>query len=176
MDAIVTLKAELDGLNLKCQSARDNEVRYALQRSRLEAERAQLLVKMMDAMVQQASVPSMPYRVVMETGRALPQLQIVKTSLAKQSKPPKPVGLPAVTDMIEATLKNADEGLRPVQITNNIRTQWWSDMPSERTHQGLFRLVKYGRVQRYGDRYRLTVMNGGSHHDVAKQASNAPGA
>ena len=46
MDEVAQLKAELAELNTKCQLARDNEVRYALQRSRLEAERAQLLVKL----------------------------------------------------------------------------------------------------------------------------------
>jgi hypothetical protein len=45
-DEITRLKAELVELNTKCQLARDNEVRFALQRSRLEAERTQLLVKL----------------------------------------------------------------------------------------------------------------------------------
>jgi hypothetical protein len=47
---IAQLKAELTDLNTKCQLARDNEIRFALQRGRLEAERTQLLVKFIEAM------------------------------------------------------------------------------------------------------------------------------
>ena len=41
VDDIVRLKTELNDLNVKCQLARDNEIRFALQRSRLEAEHCQ---------------------------------------------------------------------------------------------------------------------------------------
>ena len=47
---IAQLKADLNDLNMKCQLARDNEVRFALQRGRLEAERTNLLVKMIEAL------------------------------------------------------------------------------------------------------------------------------
>jgi hypothetical protein len=47
---IAQFKAALTDLNMKCQLARDNEVRFALQRGRLEAERTQLLVAMVEAM------------------------------------------------------------------------------------------------------------------------------
>jgi hypothetical protein len=67
-DGMTALKVELERLNQACQLARDNEVRYALQRGRLEAERAQLLVKLMDAMAAPAASPvpgpaPTPYRV-----------------------------------------------------------------------------------------------------------------
>jgi hypothetical protein len=52
---IAKLRAELEELNLKCQQARDGEVRYGLQRSRLEAERAQLLARMVEAAHPQSS-------------------------------------------------------------------------------------------------------------------------
>ena len=54
---ITQLKVELNDLNVKCQLARDNEIRFALQRSRLEAERAKLLVRIMEAM---AATPAAP--------------------------------------------------------------------------------------------------------------------
>jgi hypothetical protein len=69
---IAQLKANLTDLNMKCQLARDNEVRFALQRGRLEAERASLLVKMIEtltpaAMAGPAAAPLDPYRVVMSS-------------------------------------------------------------------------------------------------------------
>ena len=69
VDEIARLKAELAELNTKCQLARDNEVRYALQRSRLEAERAHLLVKLVEATTTAvpAAVLAAPYRVVLQT-------------------------------------------------------------------------------------------------------------
>ena len=57
VDEIAKIKSDLNDLNMKCQLARDNEVRFALQRGRLEAERTQLLVKMIEAMAP-ATVPA----------------------------------------------------------------------------------------------------------------------
>ena len=59
-DEITRLKAELVELNTKCQLARDNEVRFALQRSRLEAERTQLLVKLVEAVAPTATPTAAP--------------------------------------------------------------------------------------------------------------------
>jgi hypothetical protein len=49
VDEIAQLKAALVELNTKCLLARDNEIRYALQRSRLEAERTEMMVKLVEA-------------------------------------------------------------------------------------------------------------------------------
>ena len=68
-DDVAKLKAELDALNLQCQLARDHEIRYALQRSRLEVERTKLLVKLMDAhrgppeATHETAPPSTPYAI-----------------------------------------------------------------------------------------------------------------
>jgi hypothetical protein len=81
MDDPVKLRSELADLNEKCQQARDLEVRYALQRSRLEAERASLLVRLVETTVMTAApvVPILasapvapPYRVTWQTPTPVP--------------------------------------------------------------------------------------------------------
>lgn len=152
------LKAELAELNQKCQLARDNEVRYALQRGRLEAERAQLLIRIMEAMAHspmpQQINPTAPYRVTMTTA---PALDLSANAASGPNKPEysKPDGIPTMSQMIEITLKGVGDGLKPKQIINQIKREWWPDMPGERVHQGLFRGVRMGQLQKDGNRYKL---------------------
>lgn len=204
MDAVAVLRAELDELNLKCQTARDNEVRFALQRSRLETERAQLLVKLMEAMgppgVAPIAAPA-PYRITVGPAAAVkaPLLVIQPPEHSLKLDPPrfvaaavqppiekpiekptativplhkKPDGLPTLNDMIVTTLKGIGDGLRPIQIVQSIRREWWKDMPPERVYQSLYRLVQHGRLQKHGDRYKLIMTNGANGaaneaHDTA---------
>jgi hypothetical protein len=70
-DDIAQLKAELHMLDCNIQAERNDEVRHGLQRGRLEAERAKLLVKMMEVMAVPvaplvATPTAAPYRVVMQ--------------------------------------------------------------------------------------------------------------
>jgi hypothetical protein len=157
MERVAELRTELEQLNLKCQTARDNEVRYALQRSRLEAERTQLLVKLMEAVAQstpQQINPTAPYRVTMTTA---PALDLSANAASGLNKPEysKPDGIPTMSQMIEITLKGVGDGLKPKQIINQIKREWWPDMPNERVHQGLFRGVRKGHLQKDGNRYKL---------------------
>lgn len=163
MDGVAELRAELEQLNLKCQTARDNEVRYALQRSRLEAERTQLLVKLMEAMAHspapQQINPAAPYRVTMTTASAL-DLSANAASGSNKPEYSKPDGIPTMSQMIEITLKGVHDGLRPKQIISQIKREWWAQMPNERAHQGLFRMVRAGRLEKINDRYKLILANG----------------
>jgi hypothetical protein len=196
MDETARLRAELDELNRKCQTARDNEVRYGLQRSRLETERAQLLFKLMEAMSPPTVAPiaapasyhvtigpavavkgplSITPKIVADPftdAAAIAKLEaaVDNTNVVPLRK--KPNGLPTLNDMIATTLKGVGAGLRPIQIVQSIRREWWKDMPRERVYQSLYRLVQHGRLRRHGDRYKLTAINGangaaGNAHDTA---------
>lgn len=165
MDEFTRLRAELDELNLKCQTARDNEVRYALQRSRLEAERAKLLVRMMETMAPTSAVaPTAPYRVVVQAAPVSPTA-------------PTPVrGSAAVEDtvadagrvkpaMVEAVLQDAPKGLRPCEIRAAIQKYWWPDAPRTWVSSVVWHMGQKGRLAKNGSLYRLAVRtNGHGHH------------
>jgi hypothetical protein len=67
----------------------------------------------------------------------------------------KPQGIPTVPDMILRTLTSAGDGLRPAQITNSIRREWWPDMPADRVATTIFRMAHDGRLAKDGNRYKL---------------------
>jgi hypothetical protein len=176
VDEIARLKAELAELNTKCQLARDNEVRYALQRSRLEAERAQLLVKLVEAT---ATVPAAalaaPYRVVMQMPapapaavlRSLPNNPPAHPVDARRKH--KPDGLPSITAMITAVLKKTP-GLRPAEIADFIRKQWWPDLPTPTISTTVWRMVRSGHLTQQDGRYALNGTGhrqNGSDHTVS---------
>jgi hypothetical protein len=115
-DEITNLKAELEALNLQCQLARDHEIRHALQRTRLETARMQLMLKIMDAIASSASdISAAPIKPMV---KARPDAIRTVTIPAKLARMPavkprrkrKPSGLPTLTNMILAVLENgADE-------------------------------------------------------------------
>jgi hypothetical protein len=165
-DEITRLKAELVELNTKCQLARDNEVRFALQRSRLEAERTQLLVKLVEAVAPTATptaAPAAPYRVVMQMQTPTPDL------LQPLPNPPahpvdarrkhKPSNLPSVATMITAVLKETPN-LRPPEIADFIRKQWWPDLQTPVISTTVWRMVRSGHLTQQDGRYAI---NGGGH-------------
>ena len=180
VDEIARLKAGLAELNTKCQLARDNEVRYALQRSRLEAERAQLLVKLVEAT---ATVPAAalaaPYRVVMQmpapdpvaVSRPLPNPPARMPADARRKH--KPSDLPSIATMIAAVLKETP-GLRPPEIADFIRKQWWPDLQTPTISTTAWRMVRSGHLTQQDGRYALSgtgPRQNGSGHD-ASVASN----
>jgi hypothetical protein len=142
MDESTRLRAELDELNLKCQTARDNEVRYALQRSRLEAERAKLLVRMMETMAPTSAVaPTAPYRVVVQAAPVSPTAPMpvrgsaaVEDTVADAGRV-KPEGLPSVPAMVEAVLQDAPKGLRPCEIRAASRNTGGRTLPVRGSHR-----------------------------------------
>jgi hypothetical protein len=67
----------------------------------------------------------------------------------------KPQGLPSVPEMILQALVDAADGLRPRDITQTIRREWWADMPADRVPVTAFRMAKEGRLAKDGNKYRL---------------------
>jgi hypothetical protein len=165
MDDVAKLKAELAELNLRCQQARDNEVRYGLQRSRLEAERAQLLARMIEATQQPAL--SAPYAVTWQSA-ALANKTVAKpaprlTVVARNVRNPKPRELPPMSAMVLSVLDGAKAaGLRPRQIRDRIREKYWPEAPADRVFSVVWRLAKGGKLSRSDGHYRLRQCNGGN--------------
>jgi hypothetical protein len=174
---ITQLKAELNDMNVKCQLARDNEVRFALQRGRLEAERTQLLVKMIEAMapataaavtpVASPAVMPFAYNITM----ASPMQQCSKLQEApvaipvtlrapgrprsgKKKRNPKPANLPPTEEMILAVLQGAG-WLRPNQITQAIRSRYWPDAPRNSAPPVVWRMAQRGVLEKGEYGYRL---------------------
>ena len=154
-DEIAKLKAELEALNLQCQLARDHEIRYALQRTRLETGRMQLMLKIVDAVAPRpgrsaVEVPSAP------SPQPAPKREVVVAAVPDCERPLKPDGLPTVAEMVLTVLEDAGPGgLRPPQVTRVLRTRWWPDIPNERAAQTMYAMAKAGRLRKHGLRYRL---------------------
>jgi hypothetical protein len=184
MDDPATLRAELAEINQKCLVARDNEVRYALQRSRLESERATLLAKIVEATDRTtpamptkvapspASSPPATYRMVVQPSPAAPaaveppdddcddepELQIPP---AKRKL--KPDGLPTSRQMVAAVLEQASpKWLHPKQIDAIVRETWWPDAPRDRIRCTVWGMARGGLVEKQGSRYRAKL-NGHAH-------------
>ena len=157
---IAGLKAELTELNVKCQSARDNEVRYALQRSRLEAERTQLLVKLIEEVTVKPIVPTVtPRQLQKQPASAIPPEEDDDGLAVPEAKHKwKPDDLPSVREMVETVLTDASpKWLRPKQITDRIRQAWWPDIPSHRAASVAWGLARIGQIEKRGNRYRLKL-------------------
>ncbi len=150
-DDVAKLKADLHTLNCHIQAERNNEVRHGLQRGRLEAERAQLLVNLMDALA--VPVPSTEgYRIVMQEAPPTPP---------PERHTRKPDGLPTLADMVVAALKGDGtvEGMRPRDIAALVR-RTWPDAGSTQVSTVAWRLAKKGRLHAANGRYRLAKPNG----------------
>ena len=140
---------------MKCQLARDNEVRYALQRGRLEAERTQLLVKLVEA-----AGPAPP--VALQQPTAQPAAAISPEEMPararpfrKPSTPPKPDGTPTTRQMITTVLEHfSPKFLQPKQIEAVVRQEWWPDVPPHRIASCAWDMAKHGLVEKRGSRYR----------------------
>jgi hypothetical protein len=151
------LRAQLTELNTKCLLARDNEIRFALQRSRLEAERAQLLVKLVEAAAAAPSTPpamaaAQPYAITYE------KAAMVSPPSPSPSVPAtrhKPEGLPTTPAMIVAALQEAGKPARPSEIAAYIRGKWWAELPSKVIYTNAYRMFKDGRLAHVDGRYSL---------------------
>ena len=162
-----TLKTELNDLNMKCQLARDNEVRFALQRGRLEAERASLLVKIIEAVEANQSAPA-----------PLPAMQPVIESEEADEEPPteaghkhKPDGLPTYQEMVRTVLEHVSpRWLAPRQMTAMIQQTWWSDIPANKAASTAWGMARAGMIEKRGKRYRIKP--NGHARDAAAGVSN----
>jgi hypothetical protein len=143
------LRGELDELNQKCLVARDNEVRYALQRSRLEAERAQLLARLVVA--QSLPQPAVPYHVVVRGG---------DVPTVRPEPHSRPDGTPDLPSMVLGLLRDSSGSLLVGQIVDGIRGRWWPEIPSTPIYTTVYRLRKSGRIERHGDCYRAVALGG----------------
>jgi hypothetical protein len=160
MEAVATLKAELAELNLKCQQARDNEVRYALQRSRLEAERASLLVRIVDAMAPLGPVPAAPpapYHVVAQQAASAP------AATATPVDEPRPTLGEMVLDVLHAGPMKTGPIIKAIHAK-------WPDARSQSVYIAVIKLRRSGRIQTANGVHSLpqTSTNG-----VAKDTFNA---
>jgi hypothetical protein len=85
-DETAKLKAELEALNLQCQLARDHEIRHALQRTRLETSRMQLLVRLIEVLPQsEAQLAVVRHKPVPETVAAGRRQEHVTESSAAET-------------------------------------------------------------------------------------------
>jgi hypothetical protein len=162
-DEITRMKEELRLLDGRIQAERNSEVHHGLQRSRLEAERAQLLVRMIEMIKQPIEFhPLEPYKVTLQSAPStLPP--IVEPVTAKTTmtvlRRAKPDGLPTLNDMIFAVLDGSD-ALAPKEITARIRQRWWPDVANDRVNTVVWRLRRDGRLGYSDGRYRLDRLNG----------------
>jgi hypothetical protein len=114
----------------------------------LEAERAQLLVQMIEA--RQQPVLSAPYAVTSQTAAAMPPEPAAK-ALAAVARILKPDGLPSMSAMVMSVLDTAELALEPRQIRDRIRQKYWPDVPIDRVASAVWRLAKGGKLH-YRDR------------------------
>jgi hypothetical protein len=173
VDEITQLKTQLAELNTKCQLARDNEVRFALQRGRLEAERTQLVVKMMEAMASQATptpatppeVNASPYRVVVGSQEPTSSAPPRRTP---PRRTPKPEGTPTVTEMVATAIQALGKPSRPVEITTYINGRWWPGVTTQDVGPVVWRMAQGGRLSHSGGRYGLNGArsNGADHSSI----------
>jgi hypothetical protein len=166
MAEIAKLKAELEALNLQCQLARDHEIRYALQRTRLETARMQIMLKIVDTVsAPPEAPPSSPYHVVMHEPSSAPVIvrELPPTNGVKAANPPprqkrKPDGTLSWSKMCLAVLDGEDTpeaGMRPREVTRIIRQIWRPDAKPGRVNATLWKLATEGRLENNDGRYRL---------------------
>ena len=71
----------------------------------------------------------------------------------------KPADLPSIATMITAVLKETPN-LRPPEIADLIRKQWWPDLPTPTISTTVWRMVRSGHLTQQDGRYAL---NGTGH-------------
>lgn len=180
-DEIATLKAELQVLSGRIQAERNDEVRHGLQRGRLEAERAQLLVKLVEAMTPAATTAvaspavasAAPYNILMspltcpkgrEVSAAIPvtmRTPAPSRASGKRKHNPKPQGLETMETMILAVLQSGD-WMRPNRVTQAIRDRYWPSAPRNSAPPVMWRMGRDGHLEKGELGYRLPVPAAGS--------------
>lgn len=163
-DEIAKLRVELEALNLQCQLARDHEIRYALQRTRLETTRMQLMLKIVDTVAAPPEAPPVSsYRVVLQ--ELPPASGQIAVNGARAAKPPvrqkrKPDGLPTIQEMVLAVLEGEEDGMRPCAIARVAQAKWWPSLRPAAVNAAVWKLANDGRLEKDGHCYRLNGHGG----------------
>ena len=153
MSEIEHLKVELQILSGRIQAERNDEVRHGLQRGRLEAERFQLLVKMMEAMtvdLVQSDVPVPPVTEPPDDDDAeLPAEPM-------RGHKHKPDGLPTYQEMVQRVLEHVSpRWLAPRQMTAMIQQTWWPDIAPNKAASTAWGMARRGMIDKRGRKYRV---------------------
>jgi hypothetical protein len=184
-DETAALRAELAQTNRQILDERDEEMRHGIQRTRLEARRAEIVTRMLELTAPAASAAAPPYRVV--TGprasvapTAMPMLQptvaparplttaAVPANQLTGRRKHKPEGLPTLANMVLAALKNGEtDGMRSCEIANAIRKTWWPGVKTPDVGAAVWRLAGAGRLEKSGNRYRLNGYVNGAANGAA---------
>jgi hypothetical protein len=158
-----TLKQRLDDLNRQIQVQRNIEMHAAMERARLETQRVELMSQMLTSSVAPPATitPTSPYRVTWQTPMPAPDTAAVSQPPPNPPSHPvdarrkhKPDGLPSISTMITAVLKETPN-LRPTEIADFIRKQWWPDLPTPTISTTVWRMVRSGHLTQQDGRYAL---------------------
>jgi hypothetical protein len=170
---VAALKAELQILDGRIQAERNDEVRHGLLRGRLEAERAHLLVKLMEAIAGDTKpTTSSDYAtfVTLAPPSTMPPAPSFSASLPTATRQAlKPDGTPTVRKMVAAALEDAASRglhqLRPRDITEFIRQRWWPSVESSSITSTVWRMAKDGKLYAENGRYGMVKTNGSAGHE-----------
>jgi len=168
IDTVTLAKArsEIGRLNQELVDIHIEEERLRLRRSRLEGEKArvQALVDMCELAqrLAEASEPVAPplhiERVAGAKVVVLDKPLVPAATMGRRKL--KPDGLPSMSVMILAALKEAGKAEKPVEITDYVRKRWWPTVPSNTVGTAAWHLAKIGRLTLHDGYYGL---NGVGH-------------
>jgi hypothetical protein len=154
-DEIAKLKAELHALDCHIQAERNDEVRHALRRGRLEAERAQTLVKLMDAVTALKNAPPQQPSGVNPAAVVVPG--VLPSPALKQKH--KPDGMPTLKTMVatafEDAAKRGQVELEPHQVFDFVRRKWWPNVSRNRIRSTIWKMCAAGQLEKGAGVYRL---------------------
>jgi hypothetical protein len=128
-DDVANLKAELQILSGRIQAERNDEVRHGLQRGRLETERAQLMVKMIEAMAIAPTIAPAAIAPAVAPAAARADYNVVLMSCPAGKAAPGPYKpwYPAVVPDVAATPIAAKAPPAPTRSTPKKK---WTPKPS----------------------------------------------
>lgn len=158
------VRQRLDDLNRQIQVQRNVEMHAAMERARLETQRIELMSQMLSSsVVPPATItPMSPYHIVMQMPMPDNVSQLPPNPPAHPAdarRKHKPDGLPSITAMITAVLRETP-GLRAPEIADFIRKQWWPDLQTPTISTTAWRMLQAGHLVQQDGHYAL---NGTSH-------------
>jgi hypothetical protein len=155
-DEVAKLKSDLHVLNCHIQSARNDEVRHGLQRGRLEAERAQLLVRLIEAV----TAPLAPAVPAIAAGMAASPVVPEPAAARKGHLSAKP--RPPMSTMIAQALSDG-KARRPKDIAKIVRKAHGDSIRPGAIAPVAWKMHVDGKLAKSGHRYRLPVTGLNGH-------------